>query len=101
MYTWYVCCVVLLLILTDWAEEANSKVKYPLLSEPRSPTKAMTMYEKACTQNHAPSCYNLAVMYKNGDHGIQPNEAKFVQFRDKTNELVQAYGGLGSGTKTN
>ena len=46
--------------------------------------------------NHAPSCYNLAVMYKKGDVGIPPDEKRFEEFKDITNKLVEQYGGLKS-----
>lgn len=93
------CCFFLGTLLIR-SEESFKNSKYPLVSESRNPAKAMTLFEKACKQNHGPSCFNLAVMFKNGDQGVDINEAKFNQYRDKTNELIKSYGGLG-GTKTN
>ena len=81
-------------------EESFKDSKYPLISESRNPSKALIMFDKACKQNHGPSCFNLAVMYKNGDIGVPMDETKFHIYRDKTNELVRSYGGLGW-TKTN
>jgi TPR repeat protein len=61
----------------------------------RNPLKASDHFHIACSSNHAPSCYNLAVLYKNGDTGVPKDEAKFEYYRNRTNELVNVYGGLG------
>lgn len=37
---------------------------------PRDPPRARKLLEQGCAQNHGPSCYNLTVMYKNGDDGV-------------------------------
>ncbi len=37
----------------------------------RDPEFARALFEKGCRQSHAPSCFNLAVMYKNGDTGVE------------------------------
>ena len=37
---------------------------------PRDPPRAQTLLEKGCSHNHGPSCYNLTVMYKQGDDGV-------------------------------
>merc|ERR1712146_401326 len=33
----------------------------------RNPTKAVEYLGKSCEKNHVKSCYNLAVLYRNGD----------------------------------
>ncbi len=39
-------------------------------AEKRDPESAQALFEKGCGQGHSLSCYNLAVMYKNGDTGV-------------------------------
>ena len=48
----------------------------------------------------APSCYNLAVMYKHGDIGVEKDDVKFDKIKGITEELVQQGGELGGGKKT-
>ena len=60
----------------------------------RNPKKAVGLLEKACKSNHAPSCFNLAVLYKNGDEGVTKSEALFEQYKARTNELVKLYGAV-------
>lgn len=43
----------------------------------RDPKKAEIYFTKSCMLNQPNACYNLAVMYKNGDVGIEKNEEKF------------------------
>jgi TPR repeat protein len=63
---------------------------------PRDPKRAEELLSRACTTNrHAPSCFNLAVMYTQGDEGIPPNEEKAKEFQRRTEELVSQYGGFG------
>ena len=64
----------------------------------RNPAKAITYLERACSANHAPSCYNLAVLFKKGDKGVEPDQKKFEEFRDRTNTLITQFGGI-SGRK--
>ncbi len=64
----------------------------------RNPSVAAEYYKKSCNANHAPSCYNLAVLYRNGDTGIEKNEKEFEKYKDMTNKLVKQYGGL-TGTR--
>ena len=45
-------------------------------AEHRNPIKARDYLEKSCNTNHAPSCYNLAVLYSKGDLGIEKDEVK-------------------------
>jgi TPR repeat protein len=58
----------------------------------RNPVKALEFLRKACTGNHVPSCYNLAVIYKLGDTGIPVNIDKHEEFKAKTWELKKVYG---------
>ncbi len=66
----------------------------------RDPIKAKDYFVKACASNHAPSCYNLAVMYRLGDTGIEKNEQEFEKYKNRTNELVKVFGGVGGGART-
>ena len=50
-----------------YKEKENENKHLP----PRNPLKSIQLFEQSCnTSDHAPSCYNLAVMYKKGDKGI-------------------------------
>jgi len=61
----------------------------------RDPVRAATLLTQACmVSSHAPSCYNLAVMYTQGDDGVPVDPEKAKQFQDKTDELVNKYGGF-------
>ena len=66
----------------------------------RDPPKAIPCLKRACDANHAPSCFNLAVLYNKGDKGVEKNPALFEEYKEKTNKLVEVVGGLG-GTRTN
>jgi len=61
----------------------------------RDPILAKELLEKGCSRGHAPSCYNLAVMFTQGDEGVEKDEEKAKEFQKKTEELVQRYGGFG------
>lgn len=64
----------------------------------RDPKRAEELLLKSCEQSgHAPSCYNLAVMYTQGDDGIEKDEAKAKVYQDKTEEYVEKFGGFGFG----
>mmetsp|Transcript_29887 Transcript_29887/g.45734 ORF Transcript_29887/g.45734 Transcript_29887/m.45734 type:complete len:373 (+) Transcript_29887:48-1166(+) len=64
----------------------------------RHPTRAEKLLLKSCNQSgHAPSCYNLAVMYTQGDDGIEKNDAKAKIFQKKTSDYVDKFGGFGFG----
>jgi hypothetical protein len=66
----------------------------------RNPTLASQYYDKCCTHNHAPSCHNLAVLYKKGDVGIPPNEEQFEKYKQRTESLIGSTGiGLKPGHK--
>ena len=50
-----------------YTEKENENKHLP----PRNPLKSIHLFEQSCnTSDHAPSCYNLAVMYKKGDKGV-------------------------------
>lgn len=70
----------------------------PLLTD-RNPKRSVAMLEKSCAGNHAPSCFNLAVLYKKGDVGVPPSEELFKRYKERTTELVKIYGSIG-GQKT-
>jgi TPR repeat protein len=63
----------------------------------RDPKLAEQLLQHGCSRGHAPSCYNLAVMYTQGDDGIEKSETKATEYQDKTEELVKRYGGFGIG----
>ena len=65
----------------------------------RNPAKAAALLKTACNSNHAPSCYNLAVLYKHGDTDVPPDLAQHESYRLKTQALVGENGSL-KGTKT-
>ena len=65
----------------------------------RDPPKALDLLKRACAGNHAPSCHNLAVLFRNGDKGVPADEAQFQAYKKKTEELVSRLGGL-QGRKT-
>mmetsp|Transcript_4721 Transcript_4721/g.8197 ORF Transcript_4721/g.8197 Transcript_4721/m.8197 type:complete len:343 (-) Transcript_4721:1503-2531(-) len=65
-------------------------------SIPRDPPHAERLLLKACmTHGHAPSCYNLAVMYTQGDDGVPCDPDKARKFQEKTEEMVNQFGGFG------
>ena len=76
----------------------GSHYLYPATTN-RDPKRSISLLEKSCAGNHAPSCFNLAVLYKKGDVGVPPSEELFMQYKERTSDLVKIYGGLG-GQKT-
>ncbi|KAL4110678.1 hypothetical protein PRIC1_002369 [Phytophthora ramorum] len=62
----------------------------------RNVLEAKTYLEKACDANFAPACHNLAVMYKKGDESIPKDEAKYQEYRTKTETLIEQAGGMSS-----
>jgi TPR repeat protein len=63
---------------------------------PRNPKRAEELLQQAClVSGHAPSCYNLAVMYTQGDDGVPKDEEKAKEFQKKTEEKVEQFGGFG------
>ncbi len=64
----------------------------------RDPIRAKELLELGCVERgHAPSCYNLAVMYTMGDDGVEKDEKKAEMYQKKTEELVDKFGGFGFG----
>ena len=64
----------------------------------RDPPRAERLLQLACNERgHAPSCYNLAVMYTQGDDGIPVDIEKSKTYQAKTEELVKKFGGFGFG----
>lgn len=61
----------------------------------RDPLFAEQLLQRGCSRGHAPSCYNLAVMYTQGDEGVEKDEEKAKNYQKKTEELVQRFGGFG------
>ena len=59
---------------------------------PRNPPKAETCLTTACNLGHAPSCRLLAVMFKNGDTGVEANAELAQQYRERTEQLVRERG---------
>jgi uncharacterized protein len=63
---------------------------------PRDPKRAEQLLQLGCsTGSHAPSCFNLAVMYENGDDGIPADPVKAEEYKKKTEKLIETFGGLG------
>jgi cytochrome c oxidase assembly factor 7 len=60
----------------------------------RKPSKAVDYLTRSCEANHAPSCYNLAVMFKKGDEGVPPDEKRFEEYKAITHKLIAQFGGL-------
>jgi cytochrome c oxidase assembly factor 7 len=54
---------------------------------------------RSCAGNHAPSCFNLAVLFKKGDDGVPPDAEQFDRYSARTKELAKVFGGIG-GQKT-
>ena len=64
----------------------------------RDPKLAEQLLQRGCSRRHPPSCYNLAVMYTQGDEGVEKDEQKAKEFQKKTEELVKHFGGFGMGS---
>ena len=63
----------------------------------RDPPRAEQLLQQGCDRGHAPSCYNLAVMYTQGDDGVPQSDEKADVYRKKTEDHVERFGGLGFG----
>lgn len=61
----------------------------------RDPVRAEKILLRGCDRGHAPSCYNVAVMYTQGDDGVPADEEKAKLYQKKTEELVERFGGMG------
>jgi len=73
---------------------ANQLLKDTLKPEERNPLKAKSLLELGCDRGHAPSCFNLAVMYNKGDGTVQRDESKFLHYKQLTESLVEQAGGV-------
>ena len=63
---------------------------------PRDPKRAEQLMLHGCNVgSHAPSCFNLAVMYENGDDGVPPDPKKAEEFKTKTEKIINSFGGFG------
>ncbi|POM75580.1 Hcp beta-lactamase-like protein [Phytophthora palmivora] len=85
----------------DDANSCNRVATMYLSPRSNSPIKrdiqqAKTYLEKACDANFAPACHNLAVMYKKGDESIPKDQAKYEEYRAKTETLIEQAGGMSS-----
>jgi len=83
------------------AASCNRVASMYLSSSASSPIKRDAVVAKkylslACDENFAPACHNLAVMYKKGDVGVPKDEAKFEEYRKRTNDLIAMAGGMSS-----
>lgn len=58
-------------------------------SLPRDPAAASEFLDLACRKEHIAACYNLAVMYKRGDTGVVPDEAKHDHYKQRFDALRQ------------
>jgi TPR repeat protein len=88
--------------LKDLQVRSNERSRQKLVSDKRASLKrdplfAEQLLHRGCSRGHAPSCYNLAVMYTQGDEGIEKSEEKAKEYQDKTEELVKRFGGFGMG----
>mmetsp|Transcript_5869 Transcript_5869/g.12331 ORF Transcript_5869/g.12331 Transcript_5869/m.12331 type:complete len:191 (+) Transcript_5869:877-1449(+) len=63
----------------------------------RDPPRAEELLRNGCDRGHAPSCYNLAVMYTQGDDGVPQSDEKADLYKKKTEEYVERFGGFGIG----
>mmetsp|Transcript_13246 Transcript_13246/g.28062 ORF Transcript_13246/g.28062 Transcript_13246/m.28062 type:complete len:332 (-) Transcript_13246:68-1063(-) len=73
---------------------ANAKEDFEYI--PRDPKRAEELLKAACRSGaHAPSCFNLAVMYQHGDDGVPADPAKAEEYKRKTEKAVETLGGLG------
>mmetsp|Transcript_15690 Transcript_15690/g.23553 ORF Transcript_15690/g.23553 Transcript_15690/m.23553 type:complete len:412 (-) Transcript_15690:63-1298(-) len=79
-------------------DDRRKKLNDARVALERDPVRAKELLEAGCVERgHAPSCYNLAVMYTMGDDGIPKDEEKAAMFQKKTEDLVDKFGGFGFG----
>jgi TPR repeat protein len=63
---------------------------------PRDPKRAEDLLKQACgAGNHPSSCFNLTVMYTNGDTGVPKDPVKAEEYQKRTEKALAAQGGLG------
>lgn len=78
-------------------EDRRKKASDPRISLKRDPIRAQSLLAQGCERGHAPSCYNMAVMFTQGDDGVEPNPDQARVYQEKTEELVKRFGGFGFG----
>lgn len=84
------------IVKRDHEEDRRKRVGDARVALKRNPRKAEELLIRSCEEQlHAPSCYNLAVMYRQGDEGIECDEEKAEEYRVKTEDLVDKFGGFG------
>lgn len=86
--------------MTELQKRENERSREKLSNDERTSLKrdplfAEQLLQRGCSRGHAPSCYNLAVMYTQGDEGLEKNDEKAKEYQDKTEELVKRFGGFG------
>ena len=88
--------------LKELQVRSNERSRQKLKSDKRASLKrdpliAEQLLQSGCSRGHAPSCYNLAVMYTQGDEGVEKSDEKAKEYQEKTEELVKRFGGFGMG----
>mmetsp|Transcript_9283 Transcript_9283/g.14420 ORF Transcript_9283/g.14420 Transcript_9283/m.14420 type:complete len:329 (+) Transcript_9283:21-1007(+) len=63
----------------------------------RDPPRAEKLLQHGCDLGHGPSCYNLAVMYVQGDDNVPADPQKAELYKQKTEKLINTFGGFGFG----
>ena len=81
------------------SSSSSSSSSNATLCAARDPAKAIPFLIRGCERNHIKSCLNLAVLFKNGEPGIPADPIKHEQYRRRTLELKEMYGGLGGKKK--
>lgn len=62
---------------------------------PRDPRRAQALLKQACDQgSHVTSCHNLAVMYTQGDEGVEKDPKQAEVYAKKTQEMMNLFGGF-------
>lgn len=66
-----------------------SLLKFPLDNPMREPRKAIDYLERSCDKDYGPSCFNLAVLYRKGDVGVETNETLFEKYKLRAKETLK------------
>merc|ERR1712150_322041 len=74
--------------------ERSRRVDDPRKVIVRDPKRAEEVFLQGCERSHGPSCFDLAVLYRNGDDGIPKDEDKFEYYKKKTEDLIKMFGGF-------
>lgn len=61
---------------------------YLLANPDRNPKLAQEFLQIACDRYHTESCHNLAVMYHQGDEGVEPNKELFEKYKKMTLKMA-------------